>query len=78
MLDAIAPSNGSRRSVTRALLASCVKNGILGSFCFDANGDPTVTPVTILQAKRPGRTRQLDTRGTDVVDVIDATQSLIR
>jgi hypothetical protein len=58
--------------------ASCVKNGILGDFCFDANGDRTVTPVTILQAERPGRTRQLDTRGTDFVDVIDATQSLIR
>ena len=44
MLDAIAHSNGTRQSVTRALLASCVQNGILGSFCFDANGDPTVPP----------------------------------
>jgi ABC-type branched-subunit amino acid transport system substrate-binding protein len=79
MLDAIAHSNGTRQSVTRALLASCVQNGMLGSFCFDANGDPTVTPVTILQANQPGeRAAELDTRGTNVVEVIDSRQSLTR
>jgi YVTN family beta-propeller protein len=78
MLDAIAQSDGSRRSVTRALLATCVKRGILGSFCFNANGDPTVAPVTILQAQRPGRAQELDTSGTDVVAVINTKQSLIR
>ena len=40
MLDAIARSNGTRQSVTRALFASCVHNGILGSFCLT----PTATP----------------------------------
>jgi ABC-type branched-subunit amino acid transport system substrate-binding protein len=79
MLDAIAHSNGTRQSVTRALLASCVQNGMLGSFCFDANGDPTVTPVTILQANQPGeRAAELDTRGTNVVEVIDSRQFLTR
>ena len=58
MLDAVSRSNGTRKSVTRALLNSCVQNGILGSFCFDANGDPTVTPVTILQANQPIRKRR--------------------
>ena len=69
----------ARQSVTRALLASCVHNGILGSFCFDANGDPTVTPVTILQANQPvGSAPELDTNGTNVLDVIPMTQTSIR
>lgn len=73
MLDAIAHSNATRLSVARALLATCVQNGILGSFCFDANGDPTVTPVTILQASQPhDNAAELDTSGTKVVAVIDA------
>ncbi len=73
MLDAVARSNGTRKSVTRALLTSCVRNGILGSFCFDANGDPTVTPVTILQANQPHENAgELDTSGTNVVEVIDS------
>ena len=73
MLDAVAHSNGTRKSVTRALLKSCVRNGILGSFCFDANGDPTVTPVTILQANQPDKNAgELDTSGTNVVEVIDS------
>jgi branched-chain amino acid transport system substrate-binding protein len=78
MLNAIAQSNGTRRSVTRALLATCVHNGILGSFCFDASGEPTVTPVTILQVKRPGGVMDFDTSGTDVAAVIDTPQSLVR
>ena len=79
MLDAIAHSNGTRQSVTRALLASCVHNGILGSFCFDANGDPTVAPVTILQANQPvGSAPELDTNGTNLLDVIPTKQTSIR
>jgi DNA-binding SARP family transcriptional activator/ABC-type branched-subunit amino acid transport system substrate-binding protein len=73
MLDAVARSNGTRQSVTRALLKSCIQNGILGSFCFDANGDPTLTPVTILQAnQRHENAAELDTSGTNVVEVIDS------
>jgi hypothetical protein len=73
MLDAVARSNGTRPSVTHALLATCVRNGILGSFCFDANGDPTVIPVTILQANQPPKNAaELDTSGTNVVAVIDS------
>ena len=72
MLDAIAHSNGTRQSVTRALLASCVHNGILGNFSFNANGDPTATPVAILQANQPREdAAELDTSGTKVVAVID-------
>jgi ABC-type branched-subunit amino acid transport system substrate-binding protein len=79
MLEAISHSNGTRQSVTRALLATCVQNGILGSFCFDTNGDPTTTPVTILQVNQPGASGpELDTSGTDVIGVIHATRSSIR
>lgn len=41
LLDAIAGSDGSRSDVTARLLATRVADGPLGSFRFDANGDPT-------------------------------------
>ena len=49
MLNAIAHSDATRGSVTRSLLTTCTRSGILGSFCFNANGDPTSAPITILQ-----------------------------
>jgi branched-chain amino acid transport system substrate-binding protein len=73
MLDAIAHSNATRPTVARALLATCVHDAILGSFCFDTNGDPTNTPITILQANHPHENAaELDSSGTNVLDVIDA------
>jgi branched-chain amino acid transport system substrate-binding protein len=39
MLTAIANSNGTRGSVTKALFKVQVKNGIMGTFHFDRNGD---------------------------------------
>jgi ABC-type branched-subunit amino acid transport system substrate-binding protein len=47
LLDAIASSEGTRASVTRNLLRARVKNGILGSFEFDANGNTTAGGVTM-------------------------------
>jgi branched-chain amino acid transport system substrate-binding protein len=76
MIDAIAHSDGTRRSVARALLNACATNGIVANFCIDASGNPTVAPVAILKAKRSTARQQLDTTGTDVVDVIQATRSL--
>ena len=49
LLDAIARSDGTRPSVARTLLETRVEHGILGSFAFDRNGDPTHTPVTVLR-----------------------------
>jgi branched-chain amino acid transport system substrate-binding protein len=49
LLDSIAGSNGTRVSVGRAVLAAKVRNGLIGSFSFDANGDPTSAPVTIFR-----------------------------
>jgi ABC-type branched-subunit amino acid transport system substrate-binding protein/DNA-binding beta-propeller fold protein YncE len=47
LLDAIATSDGTRASVTEQLLSVRVKDGILGSFEFDANGDRTSAGVTM-------------------------------
>jgi branched-chain amino acid transport system substrate-binding protein len=40
MFDAIAKSDGTRRDVTAKLFESTVTDGLLGTFRFDANGDP--------------------------------------
>jgi len=78
MIDAIAHSDGTRRSVTRVLLNTCTTTAIVGNLCINANGNPTVAPVTILKANRPGALQQLDTTGTNVIDVVDATRSQLR
>ena len=71
MLSAIARSNGTRASVMRALLATCMHNGILGDFCFDANGDPTNSSITILQAQRSSANNLIGaTDGASLVTVI--------
>ena len=52
MLDAIARSNGTRSSVSDQLFKTNVKNGIMGTFHFDANGDIVPTKyITIEQLK---------------------------
>lgn len=52
LLDAIARSDGSRASVTAQLFRTKVKNGILGTFAIDANGDTTTNPVTIYRVRK--------------------------
>jgi branched-chain amino acid transport system substrate-binding protein len=47
VLDAIAASDGSRRSVTRALLGLRVTDGVIGDFHFDENGDVTPPLVSV-------------------------------
>ncbi|MGI8973290.1 MAG: hypothetical protein ACR2HI_03830, partial [Gaiella sp.] len=54
LLDAIARSDGTRASVVDELFRTEVRNGLLGSFAFDANGDITESPVTILRVERGG------------------------
>jgi ABC-type branched-subunit amino acid transport system substrate-binding protein len=49
VLDAIARSDGTRESVLKRLRASRVKDGILGSFGFDANGDISTASVPIIR-----------------------------
>jgi len=47
LLDAIAASDGTRASVTEHVLSTKVRNGIIGSFGFDKNGDSTYNPIMI-------------------------------
>jgi branched-chain amino acid transport system substrate-binding protein len=49
LLDAIARSDGTRKLVTTNLLDTRVRNGILGSFSIDRNGDTTAGAVTIFK-----------------------------
>ena len=51
LLDAIARSDGTRARVIDELFKTRVRNGILGSFGFDRNGDTTLNEVTILRAE---------------------------
>jgi branched-chain amino acid transport system substrate-binding protein len=52
MLAAIARSDGTRNSVRHELLTQPVRNGILGNFRFDANGDTTRAIVSVYQITR--------------------------
>ncbi|MBD0282321.1 MAG: ABC transporter substrate-binding protein [Thermoleophilaceae bacterium] len=54
LLDAIARSDGTRASVTRALRRTRVEDGILGDIRFDRYGDPVEAPVTIYRVTRGG------------------------
>jgi branched-chain amino acid transport system substrate-binding protein len=47
LLDAIARSDGTRRSVTRELFATKVRGGMLGNFDITPTGDTTAGAVTI-------------------------------
>ena len=49
LLDAIAASDGTRRSVNAHLLSARVRNGIVGSFSFDRNGDPSFNPTMVFR-----------------------------
>jgi ABC-type branched-subunit amino acid transport system substrate-binding protein len=49
VLRAIARSDGTRESVLAKLKASRVKNGILGTFHFDRNGDRTPAKMPIIR-----------------------------
>jgi branched-chain amino acid transport system substrate-binding protein len=63
LLDAVASSNGSRASVGRAVLATKVTRDLIGSFSFDANGDPVPAPVTIFRVHN---------RAAQIVRVLDS------
>jgi DNA-binding SARP family transcriptional activator len=47
LLDAIARSDGTRRSLIRALFASSIHNGLLGDFAVTQSGDITSNHVTV-------------------------------
>jgi ABC-type branched-subunit amino acid transport system substrate-binding protein len=81
VLQAIARSNGTRASVLRSLRSLRVKDGILGSFAFDRNGD--ITPATVTVLRVGGATSRdvqlpIDLEGASVERVIPVPASLSR
>lgn len=70
LLAAIARSDGTRASVLREVFATRVRNGLLGSFSIDRNGDASEAPVTIVRVDRAGTSRDvLSHEGATVVSV---------
>ena len=63
VLDAIAGSNGTRQEVARSILRARIRNGLIGSFAFDAHGDAQPAPVTIFRVHG---------RSADIVRVVDS------
>jgi ABC-type branched-subunit amino acid transport system substrate-binding protein len=52
LLEAIAASDGTRASVTDELLEVRIKDGLVGSFEFDANGDTTSPGLTFFRIEK--------------------------
>ena len=52
LVDAIARSDGTRSSVTSALFATHVKNGVIGSFSFTPTGDTTRGSITMIRVEQ--------------------------
>jgi branched-chain amino acid transport system substrate-binding protein len=78
VLDAIARSNGTRASVLTELFDTHVRNGLLGTFAFDANGDITESPITIVRvAHGGGKNRPLSVEGGVVDRVVRPSPHLV-
>jgi DNA-binding SARP family transcriptional activator/ABC-type branched-subunit amino acid transport system substrate-binding protein len=78
LLDAIARSDGTRASVVKELFETRVRDGLLGSFGFDRNGDITESPVTIMRvARRGGSNTILSVEGGVVARVVRPSPSLV-
>ena len=77
-LDAIARSDGTRASVLAALFDTHVEDGLLGTFGFDAGGDISESPVTILRVTGGGgSTRILSAEGGVVERVARPSAALV-
>ena len=80
VLDAIERSDGTRASVLAELRASEVKDGILGSFNLDRNGDVAPAAVPILRvtgSTPPGSGLSADHQGAVVDRVVQVPPSLV-
>ena len=81
VLRAIARSDGTRESVLEKLRASRVKDGILGSFHFDRNGDltPAKMPIIRITGSTPPSARLPEFLQGAVIDrVVEIPRRLIR
>jgi branched-chain amino acid transport system substrate-binding protein len=78
LLDAIARSDGTRRSVVDELFRTRVEGGLLGSFEFDANGDVSESPMTIVQVRRTGSSNAVQSvEGAAIVRVLRPSPDLV-
>jgi branched-chain amino acid transport system substrate-binding protein len=78
LLDAIGRSDGTRASVVEELFRTRVRNGLLGSFGFDRNGDITESPVTILQVRRGGSSKRIQSvEGGVIARVVRPSAKLV-
>ena len=68
LLDAIVRSDGTRGSIVRELFRTRVRNGLLGSFGFDRNGDISESPITIVRVVGGGRSRTIESVEGAVVE----------
>jgi branched-chain amino acid transport system substrate-binding protein len=75
LLDAIARSDGTRASVLEQLFETRVRDGLLGSFSFDRNGDVSESPVTILQVREERTSAFFE--GAGVARVVRPSPSLV-
>jgi ABC-type branched-subunit amino acid transport system substrate-binding protein len=81
LLTAIARSDGTREAVLKNLRASRVKNGILGDFRFDRNGDltPASVPIVHITGSTPPSARLPEELQGGVIDrVVKIPRNLIR
>jgi YVTN family beta-propeller protein len=72
LLDAIARSDGTRASVSRALANTRLADSPLGPLALDRRGEPVSNPITVLRAVRGGgdQTEFTSTEGAVTEDVI--------
>jgi ABC-type branched-subunit amino acid transport system substrate-binding protein len=80
VLQAIARSDGTRASVLDELNASRVRDGLLGSFRFDRNGDVTPATVPILRitgSTPPGAGLPSGFQGAVVHRVVEVPRRLV-
>ena len=78
LLDAIGRSDGTRDSVLEQLFATRAHRGLLGTFGFDANGDISESPVTIMRVTRGGRSSKAGSTEGGVVDrIVRPSPSLV-
>ena len=78
VLAAIARSDGTRASVLREIQATRVREGILGSFRFDRNGDITPAKLSVLRVTgrtAPGAPQSPFYRGATVDRVLEVPTS---
>ena len=78
MLDAIARSDGTRESVSRALAGVRLQDGPLGPIALDGNGEPDRHPIAVVRADHGGEPHDPGgTQGGTVVDVIEPEARLV-